>query len=128
MNELAIHGRNWTIRILASVLLISVYTIVTYNIVVPNVEVKKIIQQGIRFSLTFLLAYFVFRGKKWAVLISTMVFSIGALGALISLFSEASFIAKIPLIVMTIIYLITVYHLNFSKSFQAYILYLNPKL
>jgi hypothetical protein len=120
MNELAKKGKITTIRIFASVLLISIYTIVTYNILIDNVETKKIVQQVVRFCLTLLLMYLVLRGKKWAVVVFTILFSIAALSALFSLFSHMPFSGKIPLVVMTLIYTIAVYHLNFSKSFKEY--------
>ncbi|TDH26939.1 hypothetical protein EXU57_09035 [Segetibacter sp. 3557_3] len=109
-----------TIRIFASVLLISIYTIVSYNILVEHVETKKLVQQVIRFCLTLLLMYFVFRGKKWAVVIFTFLFLVGSITALLSLFSNAPGAGKIPLVVMVLIYALAVYHLNFSKSFKEY--------
>jgi hypothetical protein len=125
MNELARRGKIATIRIFASVLLISIYTIVTYNLVVDNVETKKIVQQVIRFCFTLLLMYFVLRGQKWAVVIFTILFSIAAVAALFPLFNHESLSRKIPLIVMFLIYTIAVYHLNFSKSFKEYFNYLS---
>lgn len=125
MTELAKKGKMDTIRIFASVLLISIYTIVTYNIVVDQVESKKLIQQIIRFCFTLLLMYFVFKGKKWAVIVFTILFSIGALLAAFAIFQNAPFPNKIPLIVMLLIYSLAVYHLNFSKGFKEYFNYLS---
>ena len=124
MNAIAKKGKSYTIRVFASVLLISIYTIVTYNIVLENVETKKLIQQIIRFGLTILLMYFIFKGKKWAVVVFTILFSIGVIIALVALFGGLPFLSKIPLLVMTIIYLAAVYLLNFSRSFKAYFYYL----
>ena len=128
MTKLAIKGRNLTIRIFVSVLLISIYTIVTYQIVVDTADSKKLIQQIIRFSLTALLIYFVFKGKQWAVTVFTVLFSLGIIMSFVSLFSTAPLASKIPLIVMTIIYSLAVYHLNFAKSFKEYFAYLKAEI
>jgi hypothetical protein len=96
MTNSALKGRNLTIRIFASVLLISIYVIVTYQILVDTADAKKLIQQIIRFSLTVLLMYFVFKGKSWAVKVLTVLFSFGVLYAAISLFSAAPLISKTP--------------------------------
>jgi hypothetical protein len=125
MNDLALYGRNWTIRIFASVLLISIYTIVSYNLVVENIETKKIAQQAIRFALTVLLIYFVFKGKRWATTVLTVLFSIAIAGGIITLFSNIPLAGKIPLLTMTVIYSIAIYHLNFAASFKEYAAYLN---
>lgn len=127
MNEFAIRGRNWTIRIFASVILISIYTIVTYNINISPIDTKKLIQQIIRFSLTVTLMYFVLKGKKWSIIVFTVLFSIAIFMAFLTLFSSVAFAAKIPLIVMIIIYSIAVYHLNFSKNFKEYLDYMVSK-
>jgi hypothetical protein len=127
MNELAKKGKIATIRIFASVVLVSIYTIVTYNILIDNVETKKIVQQVIRLCLTILLMYLVFRGKKWAVVVFTILFSIAALTAFVSLFRDISFAGKIPLTVMAIIYALAVCHLNFSKTFKEYFNYLSTR-
>lgn len=127
MNELAIKGRNRLIRVFASVLLISINTIVTYNLAMDSVETKKIVQQIIRFGLTALLMYFIFKGKKWAVTVLTILCSIAILLSFVSLLGPLPLVGKIPLVIMIIIYSVTVLHLNFSKSFREYFNYLNTK-
>ncbi|WP_305952694.1 hypothetical protein [Emticicia oligotrophica] len=120
MNELAHKGKIMTIRVFASMLLISIYTIVTYNIVVPNVETKKLIQQIVRFSFTVLIMYFVFQGKTWAKNLMSFLCGLAIVGGLISIFTPITFVQKIPLIVMTLIYSFALYHFNFSQSFKEY--------
>jgi hypothetical protein len=124
MNELARKGKYNTYRIFASVLLVSIYTIVTYNLVMENVESKKLIQQIIRFCLTILIMVFIFKGHKWAVILFNVLFSIAALMGLITLFGNMTFLAKFPILMMTIVYGLAIYHLNFSKSFKEYFKYL----
>jgi hypothetical protein len=89
-----------------------------------NVESKKLFQQIIRFCLTVLIMYFIFKGQKWAVTVFTILFSIAAVIGLFSLFGSMTFLAKTPILVMTIVYGLAIYHLNFSKSFKAYFHYL----
>lgn len=127
MNELAKKGKFTTIRIFASVLLISIYVIVSYNILLDNVETSKIIQQIIRFCLTVLLMYFIFKGKRWAVMVFTALFSIAAVGAFFSLFKDIPFWGKTPFAVMVLIYTAAIVHLNFSKSFKEYFSYLSEE-
>lgn len=120
MNQAELRGKQKTIRIFASCLLISIYVIVTYNILVPNVEVKKIIQQIIRFCLTLTLMFLILKGKKWAKDIFSLLLGLGILFAIVTIFGNSSFNAKIPMITMTFIYSWTFYHLNFSSDFKAY--------
>lgn len=120
MTELAHKGKIMTIRVFASMLLISIYTIVTYNIVVPNVETKKLIQQIVRFSFTVLIMYFVFQGKIWAKNLMSVLCGIAIIGGLIAMFTPITFVQKIPLIVMIIIYLFALFHFNYSISFKEY--------
>ena len=124
MNDLAKQGKITTTRVFASVLLISIYTIASYNLIMENVETKKLVQQIIRFCFTLLLMYFVFKGKKWAVVVFTVLFSIGIITALLALLLKIPFTGKIPFLVMVLIYAVAVYHLNFSKSFKEYFKYL----
>lgn len=124
MNELARKGKFNTYRIFASVLLVSIYTIVMYNLVKNNVESEKLVQQIIRFCLTILIMVFILKGYRWAVVLFTILFSIATLMGLISLFGEMTFLAKVPILTMTIVYTLAIYHLNFSKSFKEYFNYL----
>ncbi|MXN92629.1 hypothetical protein GR160_15475 [Flavobacterium sp. Sd200] len=126
MNHKVILGRNFTIRIFASVLLISIYTIVTYQLLLEHTDTKKLVQQIIRFGLTILLMYFVFKGKKWAVNVITVLFSLSIFISAISIFSVA-WPGHIPLLVMIAIYSIAVYHLNYSENFKTYFTYLQDK-
>lgn len=120
MNELAHKGKIMTIRVFASMLLISIYTIVTYNILVPNVETKKIIQQIVRFALTVLIMYFIFKGMNWAKNIMSVLCAVAILGGLFAIFTPLSLIQKLPLLVLVLIYSFAFYHFNFSKSFKEY--------
>ena len=97
MNIVESAGRKGTISIFASVLLISVYTIVTYQLQFN--DTGKLIQQIIRFLLTILLMYFLFKGKSWAKITLTILFSLGALLALIALVTLPG-PSKIPASVM----------------------------
>lgn len=126
MNSFETAGRNGTIRIFASVLLISIHTIVTYQMQFEFIDTKKLIQQIIRFLLTILLMYFLFKGKKWAKIILTVLFSLSVVFALIGLFTLPG-PAKIPASVMIIIYGLAAYYLNFSLYFKAYFSYLQQK-
>ena len=126
MNDLAKLGKTRTILILISILLVSIHTIYFYHSIRPEIETKKLIQQIIRFILTIGLLYFVYVGKKWAKIISIILFSIGAIGAIIGIFSISQpIILKIPLFVMSFIYLVAIYHFQFSNSFKEFTDYQN---
>lgn len=127
MNELALIGRNHTIRVFASILLISIYSIVTSNIAADSIESNKIVQQIVRFGLTVMLMYFIFKGKKWAAIVLSVLCVLAVILAVISLFLPVPLPAKIPMVVMIFIYSMTVYHLNFSNSFKEYFHYLKTK-
>ncbi|WP_341903437.1 hypothetical protein [Fluviicola taffensis] len=124
MNPLETKGRNGTIAIFLSVLLISIFTITFYHIPADSVDPKKFFQQIIRFVLTLMLFYFLFQGKNWARITLIVLFVLAIAGALISLFLPVPLLAKSPFIVMIIIYSFGAYHFNFSKSFKAFFAYL----
>lgn len=126
MNHLQTIGRNNTIRVFASMLLISIYTIVTYQLTVEFADTKKLIQQIVRFGLTLLIMYFVFQGKNWAKVTLTILCGLAVFLGVLSLFA-LTWPAHIPIVVMIIIYSLAVYHLNVSASFKAYFDYLQDK-
>ena len=129
MNLLAEIGRKRTIIISISLLLVSIHTIYFYHSVRPEIETKKLIQQTIRFFLTFGLLYLVYIGKNWARILSTILFSITVIGCLISLFTiQTPIINKIPFVVMIVIYSVAIYHFYISKEFKAFFEYQNNKI
>jgi len=86
-----------------------------------------LVQQIIRFLLTAGLLIVLYRGKKWAKIVSLVLFSLGILGALSALVTleSESFINKVPLLVMTFVYSVAVYHFGFFQSFKAFFDYQN---
>ncbi len=122
MNRLSKIGKRKTIAISISILLVSIYTIFLYHYVRPEIELRKLIQQIIRFVLTLGLLLMVYKGKKWAKIIAIILFSLAVLGSLFALIIlNSSFISKIPLLVTIFIYSVAIYHFGFSKSFKAFI-------
>jgi hypothetical protein len=115
-------GKRRTILISISVLLVSLHTIYFYHAVRPEIETKKLIQQVIRFLLTVGLLIAVFKGKKWAEIVSIVPFSLAILGALsgVVAIESGSFVNKVPLLVMIFVYSVAAYHFGFSKSFKAF--------
>ncbi|WNJ18245.1 hypothetical protein [Pontibacter sp. G13] len=122
MTELIKTGKKRTILISISILLVSLHTIYFYHAVRPDIEIKKLIQQGIRFLLTIGLLVLVYKGKNWAKIVSIVLFSFALLGALVGLFTvgNVSVINKLPLIVMIIVYSMAIYHFGVSESFKAF--------
>lgn len=127
MNELARQGRSQTIAISISVILISMFVIAFYHIPQDSVDPKKFFQQIVRFVLTLALLYFLFQGKNWARITLIVLFLLAILAGLIALFIPVPLTAKVPFLVMIIIYGLGAYNLYFSKSFKAYFTYLNSK-
>jgi len=128
MNELIKLGKKRTILISISILLVSIHTIYFYHIVRPEIETKKLIQQIIRFLLTFGLLYAVYKGKKWAKTLSIILFSLALLGALIAVGTlDRSFINKVPLLVMIFVYSMAILHFGFSKSYKVFFDFQNGK-
>lgn len=126
MNELAELGKKRTILISISILLVSIHTIYFYHSVRPEIEISKLIQQIIRFSLTVGLLLMVYKGKNWAKVLSIILFSLALLIALVSLVTlDTHFINKTPLLVMVFVYAMAIYHFGFAKSFKAFFNYQN---
>ena len=126
MNELAELGKKRTILISISILLVSIHTIYFYHSVRPEIEISKLIQQIIQFSLTVGLLLMVYKGKNWAKVLSIILFSLALLVALVSLVTlDTHFINKIPLLVMVFVYSMAIYHFGFAKNFKAFFNYQN---
>ncbi len=126
MDELTKIGKKRTILISISILLVSIHTIYFYHSVRPEIESKKLIQQIIRFLLTIGLLIMVYKGKKWAKIVSIILFSLAILGALIGLGTlDTPFINKVPLLVMIFVYSMAIYHFGFAKSFKEFFKYQN---
>lgn len=126
MNILETIGKKRTIQISISILLVSIHTIYFYHAVREDFDISKFSTQIIRFSLTVTLLYFLYKGHKWAKIISLILFSLGAIGAIVGFFLvEADFINKIPFLVMTFVYAMAIYHFAFAESFKAFYEYQN---
>ena len=129
MNELTKLGKKKTILISISILLVSIHTIYFYHSVRPEIESKKLITQIIRFLLTIGLLTMVYKGKKWAKIISIALFSLGLLGALIGLITvETPFLNKVPFLVMIFVYSMAIYHFGFAQSFKEFFKYQNSDI
>lgn len=121
MTVLAQLGKKRTLLISISILIVSLHTIYYYHSVRPEIESKKLVQQIIRFVLTVALLVFLYKGKNWAKILSTVLFALGAIGAIIAVvIIDAPFAGKIPLLVMTFVYSVAVYHFGFSESYKAF--------
>ena len=128
MNKLIKLGKKRTLLISISILIVSIHTIYLYHIVRPEIDIKKLIQQIIRFGLTFGLLYAVYKGKKWAKVTSLILFSLALLIALFTLGTiDSPFVNKIPLLVMIIVYSTAIYYFGFAKSFKAFYEFQNEK-
>lgn len=121
MNELVRLGKRRTILLSISILLVSIHTIYFYHSVRPEIETKKLVQQTIRFLLTFGLLVMVYKGKNWAKIVSLILFSLALLGAFFGLVTlETPLISKIPFLVMIFVYSMALYHLGFANSFKEF--------
>lgn len=122
MNELTKTGKLRTILISISILLVSLNTIYMCYSVQPEMEIKKLVQQSIRFLFTVGVLVQVYRGINWAKILLLVLCSIAVVVALGGLFTleTRTIQSKIPFIVMICVYSIAIYHFGFSKSFKAF--------
>lgn len=127
MNELITLGKRRTILISISILIVSLHSIYYHHSISPGVEGKKVMQQVIRFALTVGLLYAIYKGKQWAKIVLIVLFALAIIGAAIGIFMSGggSFAAKIPLIVMLVVYSVAIHHFGFSKSYKAFSNYQN---
>ena len=121
MNILETIGKKRTIQISISILLVSIHTIYFYHSVKEDFDTTKFATQMIRFALTGLLLFFLYKGHKWAKIVSIILFSLGALGAIVGLFTvDTSIVNKTPFLVMIFVYSMAIYHFAFAESFKAF--------
>ena len=121
MNILEAIGKKRTIQISISILLVSIHTIYFYHSVKEDFDTTKFATQMIRFALTGLLLFFLYKGHKWAKIVSIILFSLGAIGAIVGFFLvETNIINKIPFLVMIFVYSMAIYHFAFAESFKAF--------
>lgn len=127
MEEKISRGKRRTILIAISVLLVSLTTIYLYQVSRPEFDIKKLLQQVIRFILTALLLFMTYRGEKWAKIGSIVLFSIAAAGALVNVIRlvDQPFFILAPSLVMSIIYTLAIYHFGFSANYKAFFAYQN---
>lgn len=131
MNDLIKLGKKRTIQISISILLLSFHTIYYYQTlyyqqIKPEIDTRKLIFQIIRFLLTVVLLYALYKGKKWARTVFLMIFTIAIFAAFgVVSRMEGSFLAKSPFYVMIFIYTLGVYHFGFSESYKAFANYQN---
>lgn len=120
MNELTKLGKKRTILISISILLVSIHSSYLYHSVLPEIDYMKLVQQIIRLLLTIGLLIMVYKGKKWAQVITIILFSL-ALIIVIPIFTiDIPLIDKVPLMIMASVYLMGIYHFGFSKSYKAF--------
>jgi hypothetical protein len=121
MNTLETIGKKRTIQISISILLVSIHTIYFYHSVREDFDTSKFTTQLLRFTFTVALLYFLYKGQKWAKIVSIILFSLGTIGAIVGLFLvETNIINKIPFLVMIFVYSIAIYHFAFAESFKAF--------
>ena len=125
MNEQARQGRNFTLRIFASMLLISLFTIGYYQDIAGAFSTKKLLQQLIRLALTLVLMYYTLQGRKWAINLLIVLMVIGVFFALSSLLILPGFFPKIPILVLILIYGIGLNHFIRSANFKEFVRYKN---
>ena len=114
-------GKRRTILLSISILLVSIHTIYYYHSVIQEIEIKKIVQQIIRFLLTVWLLILIYKGSNWARIVMIILAFVAVIGSLISIVTiDQDFVLKTPLLVMAIVYSMAIYFLGFSKSYKAF--------
>ena len=114
-------GKRRTILLSISILLVSIHTIYYYHSVIQEIEIKKIVQQIIRFLLTVWLLILIYKGANWARIVMIILAFVAVIGSLISIVTiDQDFVLKTPLLVMAIVYSMAIYFLGFSKSYKAF--------
>ena len=94
----------------------------------PEVEMKKIVQQLIRFLLTIWLLILIYKGKNWARIVTIILAFVAVVGSIISMFAiNQVFVLKIPFLIMTFVNIMAIYFFGFSKSFKAFATYQKMK-
>jgi hypothetical protein len=120
MNQLVKAGKRNTLLLAASILLVSLHTI-WYHHSLVDVDTKKMTQQSIRFILTLVLLFGLYKGKTWARTLCLVLFSISVIGGVTAIvYIENDIAHKIPLMVVVLVYGVAIYHVGFSKSFKAF--------
>ena len=120
MEEQIKRGRRLLLTIIALMLAISLATIVFYNTVVGP---ERVTQQIVRFALTALLSFFLYKGHGWARWVTVLLTAIAAVtsfiaGASIFLLGDLS---GIFFLVMGAVYAFCAGSLAFSRSIVAFI-------
>ncbi|UUC44577.1 hypothetical protein [Flavobacterium cerinum] len=123
MNPIQKKGQKQTIQVSISILLVSVNTIYSY---ISKLGTDRILEQGIRFVLTVALLVVLYKGKKWARVVALFLFGIAIFRAIGGLFIlEADLLAKVPVIVMIVVYSVAIYHFGASDYYMAFARYQN---
>ncbi len=121
MNELAKEGKQRTATLCIGILIFIVYGIIYQNMVSTDIGLITKIFQGIKLLLMLGLLAEVYKGKKWARILTVIVSIIGVFGSVSGyVFLDGSLIDKLPFLITAGLYLVAIYHFGFAKSYKAY--------
>jgi len=125
MNRLESTGYKRTVLISIMILIISSYTIFYDNFILEN-DIEKLTRDLTRLLFTVILLYLTYQGRNWARILFVILFSIGLVGALYSLFWR-NVATKIPFAIMIVAYPFALYHFTYAKSYRAFVLHQKSK-
>ncbi len=83
MNDLAKKGKTLTLITFAGILSISIYMIVAHQMEQVSFDSKKFVSQCFWFLVTVGLLTLVYKGKKWAVILSIVILGLFAVASLV---------------------------------------------
>ncbi len=111
-----------TLLVSLSVALVSIANVIVYHRTMPEVDASKITQQAVRFVLTVVLLVAAYKGKAWASTAIVLLFAIGLLAGVAALLAlNASLLARIPLLVMVLVFAVAVHHYGWSDDYKRFV-------
>lgn len=121
MNDLAKKGKTLTLITIAGILSISIYMIVAYQMEQTAFDWKKFGSQCFWFLMTVGLLSLVYKGKKWAVILSLFILGLFAIASLVVIaIGKGPLEAKILMHVILWVYGWALYHFGKSKAYRAF--------
>lgn len=101
--------------IISITILISLIVIITFTV---NFGTIRIIPQIIRFVLTVLLGYFLYKEKQWARWICVVLFLLSGIGGILVILKEGLLLSTSYPFLMCLFYLVAGVYLGFIRKWN----------
>jgi len=119
-NQIANKGKLKAVIIVLILIGLSLASMIFAHLTFRDFTTKEISKELIRFALELGIYYAILKGKKWARVIITILFSFGILISFIAIISFCYTIVNLVFMALILSYAYAIYFFNADKDFKIY--------